>query len=275
MTREEKVERLQQLHAGPEVLLFPNAWDAGSAKILTALGFKAIATTSGGYAFSTGRQDVASELTREGILENARAIAAATHLPVSADLQNGFGDDPGACAETIRLAYEAELAGGSIEDASDDPQKPIYDFALSVDRVAAAAEIAHRLGFVLTARAENFLHGRNDLDDTIRRLQAFEKAGADVLYAPALPDMDAIRSVCASVSKPVNVLMGLRGATYSVEELKAAGVRRVSVGGSMARAAFGALVRAGREMLEQGTFTYGGDAVPSADMARYMAGGGS
>jgi 2-methylisocitrate lyase-like PEP mutase family enzyme len=274
MTREAKVQTLRQLHEGPEVLLFPNAWDAGSAKILTALGFKAIATTSGGYAFSTGRQDVASELTREGILENARSIARATHLPVSADLQNGFGDKPEACAETIRLACEAGLAGGSIEDASDDPQKPIYDFALSVERVTTAAEAAQRLGFVLTARAENFLHGRNDPDDTIRRLQAFEKAGADVLYAPALPDIDAIRRVCASVEKPVNVLMGLRGATYSVEELKVAGVRRVSVGGSMARAAFGALVRAAHEMLDQGTFTYAGDAVPSAEMSRYMAGGG-
>lgn len=271
MSREEKFETLRRLHEGPDAFVIPNAWDAGSAKILAALGFTAIATTSGGYAFSIGKQDVAAELTREGILGNAASIAAATHLPVSADLQNGFGDSPEACAETIRRACEAGLAGGSIEDATDDPSNPIYDFSFSVERVAAAAETAHKLSFLLTARAENFLHGIADLEDTIRRLQAYERAGADVLYAPVLPDIEAIRTVCASVTKPVNVLMGLAGATYSVAELQAAGARRISVGGSFARAALGGLIRAAREVSEDGTFDYAADAVSSSELARCFA----
>lgn len=271
MTREEKVAAFRKLHEGPRAFLIPNPWDAGSARILTALGFEALATTSAGYAFSIGRRDSAPSITREDILANARAIAEATHVPVSADMQNGFGHDPEACGESVRRACEVGLAGGSIEDAIGDPEHPIYDFQHAVERVAAAVESARNGNFVLTARAENFLHGRPDLDDTIRRLQAFAEAGADVVYAPGITDLDAIRTVCSAVSKPVNVVMGLKGVTHTVSELKEAGARRISVGGSLARAAYGALLRAGREMKEQGTFTYVADAIPSAEMAKYMA----
>jgi 2-methylisocitrate lyase-like PEP mutase family enzyme len=207
------------------------------------------------------------------MLTNAKAIVDATHLPVSADLQNMFGRTPRECAETVRLAAGVGLAGGSIEDATDDPAKPIYDFSVAVERVAAAVEAARAHRFFLTARAENFLHGRPDLDDTIRRLQAFEKAGADVLFAPWLPSLEAIREVCASVGKPVNVVMGIKGATFSVAELAAAGVKRISVGGTFARAALGAFIRAAREVKEKGTFTYVTDALPHADANAIMAKG--
>jgi len=269
-TRQEKFNVLRALHERPGAFIIPNPWDAGSAKILAALGFEALATTSAGCAFSRGYLDSAPEMTRDVILENAREIVEATALPVSADLQNGFGHSPDTCAETIRLAAIVGLAGGSIEDSTGDPQNPIYDFQLATERVAAAAEGAHASEFLLTARAENFLHGRPDLDDTIRRLQSFSKAGADVLYAPGLSSLEAIRAVCASVSKPVNVVMGLVGVTCSVEELAAAGVRRISVGGSFARAALGGLVRAAREVQEKGTFTYAADALASAEVKRYL-----
>jgi 2-methylisocitrate lyase-like PEP mutase family enzyme len=269
-TRQEKFNVFQTLHQRPGAFVIPNPWDAGSAKILAALGFEALATTSAGCAFSRGYLDSAPEMTRDVILQNAKEIVEATSLPVSADLQNGFGHTPNICAETIRLASAVGLAGGSIEDSTGDPKNPIYDFQLATERVAAAAEAAHASQFLLTARAENFLHGRPDLDDTIRRLQSFSKAGADVLYAPGLTSLDAIRAVCASVSKPVNVLMGLAGATFSVEELAAAGTKRISVGGSLARAALGALVRAAREVKEKGTFTYAADALLSAEVKRYL-----
>ncbi|TMQ56792.1 MAG: isocitrate lyase/phosphoenolpyruvate mutase family protein, partial [Candidatus Eisenbacteria bacterium] len=218
-TREQKYEVFRALHERAGIFVIPNPWDAGSARILTALGFEALATTSAGYAFSAGRPDEVSALTREGLLENAKAIVEATHLPVSADMQNGFGQAPEACAEMVRLAAGVGLAGGSIEDATEDPKAPIYELKLAVERVAAAAEAARACHFMLTARAENYLHGRADLDDTVRRLQAFAEAGADVLYAPGLPSMDAIRRVCASVApKPVNVLMGRSADTYSLEE---------------------------------------------------------
>jgi 2-methylisocitrate lyase-like PEP mutase family enzyme len=270
VTRNQKYEAFRTLHKRPGAFVIPNPWNAGTARILTVLGFEALATTSAGYAFSIGRPDSTTELTRDGILENARAIVEATELPVSADLQDGFGQSPDICAATIRLASDAGLAGGSIEDATGDSQDPIYEFELAVDRVAAAAEAAHQCRFLLTARAENFLHGRPNLDDTIRRLQFFAEAGADVLYAPGLPDLEAIREVCASVSKPVNVLMGLKGATFSVEELAAAGVKRISVGGAFARAALGAFVRAAREVKDQGTFTFAADAIPHAEVSGYM-----
>jgi 2-methylisocitrate lyase-like PEP mutase family enzyme len=234
------------------------------------LGFEALATTSAGYAFAAGRRDSAASLTRDEILQNARSIVDATHLPVSADLEDGFGRSPEVCAETIRLASDIGLVGGALEDATGDPNDPIYDFSLAVERVAAAAKTAHDCDFVLTARSENFLHGRPDLDDTIRRLQAFAEAGADILYAPGLPDLEAIRKVCASVSKPVNVVMGLKGPTFSVEELAAVGVKRISVGGSLARAALGAFVRAALEVKEKGTFTYAADALPHAEAKAYM-----
>lgn len=270
MTRDEKYKAFRALHERPGIFVIPNPWDAGTARILTALGFEALATTSAGYAFAAGLHDSTAVLTREGILENAKAILEATPLPVSADLQDGFGQWPETCAETIRLAAEIGLAGGSIEDATGDPANPIYEFQLSVERVAAAAKAAHESQFLLTARAENFLHGRPDLDDTIRRLRAFDEAGADVLYAPGLTSLDAIRAVCQSVSKPVNVVMGLKGATFSVEELGAVGVKRISVGGSFARAALGAFIRAAHEVKDKGTFTYAAEAIPHVEVSSYM-----
>jgi 2-methylisocitrate lyase-like PEP mutase family enzyme len=272
MTQVEKYEVFQALHQRPGVFVIPNPWNAGSATILAALGFEALATTSAGYAFNAGLQDSPLALTRDGILANAKSIVDATELPVSADLQNGFGRGPDACAETIRLAAQAGLAGGSIEDSTGEANEPIYDFKLAVERVAAAAEAARNSHFLLTARAENFLCGRADLHDTIRRLQAFAEAGADVLYAPGLPSLDAIREVCASVPKPVNVLMGLKGATYTVEELGAAGAKRISVGGSLARAALGAFVRAAREIKDKGTFTFAQDAISHAYVTGLMKG---
>lgn len=270
MIREQKYKAFKALHERAGTFVLPNPWNAGSAKILTALGFEALATTSAGYAFSIGQEDSASDLTRDGVLANAKEIVEATHLPVSADLQNGFGPSPETCSETIRLASSIGLAGGSIEDATGHPSVPIYDFQLAVERVEAAAETAQTHQFLLTARAENFLHGRPNLDDTIRRLQAFADAGADVLYAPGLTTLEAIREVCSSVSKPVNVLMGFEGATFSVEELAAAGVKRISVGGSLARAALGAFLRAAREVKEKGTFDYAAEAITHTEASAYM-----
>jgi 2-methylisocitrate lyase-like PEP mutase family enzyme len=270
VTREQKYDAFKALHERKGIFLIPNPWDAGTAKILTAIGFEALATTSAGYAFSVGRRDSTSDLNREGILENAKAIVEATHLPVSADLQDGFGPSPETCAATIRLAAGIGLAGGSIEDASGDPTAPIYDLQLAVERIEAAAEMAHTHQFLLTARAENYLHDRPNLDDTIRRLHSFAEAGADVLYAPGLPTLAAIRELCAAVSKPVNVLMGLKGTTFSIDELQAAGVKRISVGGSFARAAFGAFLRAAREVKDKGTFTYATEAISHTEITSYM-----
>jgi 2-methylisocitrate lyase-like PEP mutase family enzyme len=270
MTREQKYKAFKALHERTGTFVIPNPWNAGTAKILTALGFEALATTSAGYAFSIGQEDSTANLTRDGILANAKEIVEATHLPVSADLQDGFGPSPETCSETIRLASAIGLAGGSIEDATGNPSAPIYDFQLAVERVEAAAETARTHQFLLTARAENFLHGRLNLDDTIRRLQSFADAGADVLYAPGLATLEAIREVCTSVSKPVNVLAGLQGKTFSVEDLAAAGVKRISLGGSFARAALGAFVRAAREVKEKGTFTFGIEAIPHAEASAYM-----
>ncbi|MCZ6774221.1 MAG: isocitrate lyase/phosphoenolpyruvate mutase family protein [Proteobacteria bacterium] len=267
----EKFKSFKPLHERPGVFVIPNPWDAGTARILTALGFEALATTSAGFAFSIGRRDSIAGLTRDEILGNARAIVDATHLPVSADLEDGFGSAPETCAETIKLAAAAGLVGGSIEDATGNPENPIFEFEHAVERVAAACEVATGLPFFVTARAENFLHGRPDLDDTIRRLQAFEKAGADVVYAPGLPGLDAIRSVCAAVEKPVNVVMGLKGAAFTVEDLQDAGVKRISVGGAFARAALGAFMRAAIEVKDKGTFTFSADAIPGAEASGYMA----
>jgi 2-methylisocitrate lyase-like PEP mutase family enzyme len=273
VSQHDKATRFRALHARADAFVIPNPWDAGSARILTSLGFEALATTSAGFAFSIGRPDGAAAITRDDTLANARAIVEASDLPVSADLESGFGETPKAVAETIRLAAEVGLVGGSIEDATYDPQRPIYDIAQAVERVAAGIEAARALPFpfTLTARAENFLFGRRDLDDTILRLQAFEKAGADVLYAPGLTDLDAIRTVCASVSKPVNVVMGLKGRSFSVEELSAAGVRRISVGSALCRAALGGFIRAAREIKEHGTFTFANDAMAFAEINALMA----
>jgi 2-methylisocitrate lyase-like PEP mutase family enzyme len=272
-----KGEAFQQLHNGPGAFVIPNPWDAGSARILTALGFKALTTTSAGLAFTLGRRD--GSMTRDETLANARAIVDATDLPVAADLENGFGHAPEDAAETIRLAGEfAGLVGGSIEDATGETKRPIYELAHAVERVAAAAEAARRLPFpfVLVGRAENYLHGRRDLDDTIRRLQAYEAAGADALYAPGLTRADDIRTVCHSVSKPVNVLMGLSdpaGNAFSVTELAALGVRRISVGSALNRAALGAFIRAARELKDSGTFTFNKNAAPFDEVSNYMSGG--
>ena len=257
-----KFELFKKLHERPGVFVIPNPWDAGSARILTSLGFEALATTSGGLALSLGRRDSAQGLSREQVLANAQAIVEATPLPVSADLEDGFGPSPEECAETIRLAASVGLVGGSIEDATGDKADPIFEFQRAVDRVAAAANAALSLPFILTARAEGLLWGRPDLDDIIRRLQAFSAAGAHVLFAPGLPSLDSIRTVCSAVDKPVNVVMGLKGAPYSVDELGAAGVKRISVGGSFARAAMSAFIRAAKEVKEQGTFTYASDSIP-------------
>jgi len=259
------------LSAVADAFIIPNPWDAGSARILAGLGFEALATTSAGFAFSLGRRD--GGVTRDEVLAHCRSIAEATDLPVAADLENCFGDDPKTVAETIRLAAATGIVGGSVEDASRDERRPIYDYSLAVERVAAAVEAARALpfAFTLTARAENFLHGRADLDDTIRRLRAYAKAGADVLYAPALPSLDAIRMVCTAVApRPVNVLAGIKGLAFPVSEHAAAGVRRISLGGSLSRLAFGALIGAAREMREKGTFTFIDRVAPTAEVAGFM-----
>jgi 2-methylisocitrate lyase-like PEP mutase family enzyme len=261
-SQSEKGQAFAVLHARPGCFVIPNPWDAGTARLLAGLGFEALATTSAGLAFALGRRDGA--VGREAVLENARDIVAATELPVSADLENGYGDAPETAAETIQLAAETGLLGGSIEDATGRKDAPIYDFELAVERVAAAVEAARALPhpFVLTARAENFLHGRPDLHDTIRRLQAFEGAGADVLYAPGLRSREDIQAVVDAVKRPVNVVMGLQGVALTVEELAEIGVKRISVGSALSRAALGAFLRAAREIREAGAFTFADEAAP-------------
>ena len=271
LAQAEKGKRFQELHRRPGCFVIPNPWDAGSARLLAALGFEALATTSSGFAYSLGRRD--GETTRDELLAHLRMLVAATDLPVSADLEKCFGDDPATVAETIRLAAATGIVGGSVEDFSGDRRRPIYDFGHAVERVAAAAEAARALPFpfVLTARAENFLHDRPDLDDTVKRLQAFEKAGADALYAPLLPDLAAIRTVCAAVSKPVNVLAGRP--LLSVAELAGAGVKRISLGGLLSRAALGGLLRAVHEIKERGTFGFAKDAASGAELGKLFAPG--
>ncbi|MEM1362138.1 MAG: isocitrate lyase/phosphoenolpyruvate mutase family protein [Pseudomonadota bacterium] len=270
MDQSEKYERFKALHSGDGAFVIPNPWDVGSAKILDHMGFEALATTSAGYAFTKGKRASHATLDRAEILKNAAEIVAATNLPVSADLEEGFGADPQACAETIKLAADMGLVGGSIEDATGDPDAPIFEFSMAVSRIEAAADAARDLPFLLTARAENHIWGRPNLDDTIRRLQAYSEAGADVLYAPGLPDLKAIKTVCDALDKPVNVLMGIGGNRYSVAELSEAGVARVSVGGSMARAAWGAFMRAAEEVKTKGTFDYADDTVPDQEIGSLM-----
>jgi 2-methylisocitrate lyase-like PEP mutase family enzyme len=255
-TQNEKALVFRALHQGPGAFVIPNPWDAGSARILTGLGFKALATSSGASAGVLGRRD--GQVTREEALAQAHAIVGATDLPVSADLEKGFGDSPAAAAETIHLAAEAGLVGGSIEDATGDKDKPLYDIGHATERVEAAARAARILSFpfTLTARAENFVRGNPDLEDTIKRLQAFEKAGADVLFAPCLPDLASVRAVCAAVSKPVNFMVGIKGKSFTVAELEVAGIRRISLGTSLYRVAMSGLLDAAREVKETGTFDY-------------------
>ena len=262
--------KFRKLHDGPGAFLIANAWDAGSARILAGLGFQALATSSGACAAVLGRRD--GSVTRDEALAHARAIVDATELPVSADLEKCFADAPAAAAETIRLASNIGLAGGSIEDATGNKDKPLYDFTHAVERVAAAVEAARNTGFVLTARSENFLRGNPDLDDTIRRLQAFEQAGADVLMAPGLPDLAAVRAVCAALKKPFNFMAGIRGKSFPVKELEAAGVRRISFATSLYRAAMSGLIDAAREVREQGSFGYLERVLTTPELNSYMEG---
>jgi 2-methylisocitrate lyase-like PEP mutase family enzyme len=267
----EKAARFLDLHQAGQPLLLPNPWDQGSAKLLASLGFQALATTSSGFAATLGRLD--GSVTREEAIGHAASIVAATELPVSADLENAFADDPAGVAATLRLALDAGLAGCSVEDSTGRRDTPIYDGGLAAERVAAAAEVAHGgpVRLVLTARAENFLHGRPDLADTIGRLQAFQAAGADVLYAPGLSRLEDIRQVVASVDRPVNVLALPNAPT--VAELAAAGVARISVGGAFAFAALGAVVEAARELREQGTYGFWKLAGAGSSGARSAFGG--
>ena len=266
----DKAARFRALHQGPGAFVIPNPWDAGSARILAGLGFTALATSSGASAGILGRRD--GKVTRAEALAHARAIVEATDLPVSADLEKGFGDAPGAAAETIRLAAEVGLVGGSIEDATGDSARPLFDLAQATARVAAAVQAARALPFpfTLTARAENFIRGNPSLDDTIARLQAFERAGADVLFAPGLPDLAAVRAVCAAVSKPVNFMAGIRGKSFTVGELEAAGVKRISLGSSLYRMAMTGLLTAAREVKDSGTFGYVDHMVPTPELNTLM-----
>jgi 2-methylisocitrate lyase-like PEP mutase family enzyme len=255
-SQSDKAARFRALHQGAGAFVIPNPWDAGSARILAGLGFQALATSSGASAGILGRRD--GKVRREEALAQFRGIVDATDLPVAADLEKGFGDAPAVAAETIRLAAEVGLVGGSIEDATGDKDKPLFDIGQATERVAAAAEAARalRFPFTFTARAENFLRGNPSLDDTIKRLQAFEKAGADVLFAPGLPDLASVRAVCAAVTKPFNFMVGIRGKSFTVAELEAAGVKRISLATSLYRAAMSGLVDAAREVKDKGTFGY-------------------
>jgi 2-methylisocitrate lyase-like PEP mutase family enzyme len=270
-TQAEKARIFRALHARDSAFIIPNPWDAGTARLLASLGFEALATTSAGYAFSVGQCD--GTIGRDDALAHSAAIVAATDLPVSADLESGFGDSAEAIAETFRRAAQAGLAGASIEDVPQHTAGAVYELELAVDRVRAAAEVTRSLPFpfTLTARAENYLVGRPDLKDTIRRLQAYQEAGADVLYAPGLTSKDDIAAVVRSVHRPVNVLMGLQGAQLTLAELSALGVKRVSVGRARARAALGAFLRAAREMKEHGTFSFAQQAVSYRDISAMFA----
>jgi 2-methylisocitrate lyase-like PEP mutase family enzyme len=255
-TEQSRVDRFRALHADPGIFVVPNPWDAASARMLAGLGFQALATSSGAAAAVVGRRD--GTLSRDEALAHMRAIVDAVAIPVAGDLENGYGDRPEDAAETIRRAAAAGLAGGSIEDSPSDRSTAVYDLAHATARVEAAAAAAREApsGFVLTARAENFIRGRRDLADTIARLQAYERAGADVLFAPGLPDLEAVRTVCAAVTKPVNFMAGIRGASFSVSELQDAGVKRISTAASLYRAAVQGLLDAAREIRASGTFTY-------------------
>jgi 2-methylisocitrate lyase-like PEP mutase family enzyme len=267
LTQAEKGLTFRALHAQDAAFIVPNPWDVGTARLLAHLGFEALATTSAGYAFSVGRRD--NTIDREEMMAHVSAIAAATDLPVSADLENGYGDTPEIVAQTIRLAADAGLVGGSIEDVSGRADGAVYEVGHAASRIRAAAEVVRTLPFrfTLTARAENYLVGRPDLKDTINRLQAYQEAGADVLYAPGLKTKEDIAAVVRSVDRPVNVIMGLEGVQMSVTELSALGVKRVSVGSALSRAALGAFLRAAREMREHGTFRFAEDAVSYRDIS--------
>ena len=273
-SQHDKADAFRALHERDSAFIIPNPWDVGTARLLATLGFEALATTSAGYAFSVGRRD--NTIDREEMMAHCQAIAEASDLPVSGDLENGYGDSPETAAETIRLAGEAGLVGGSIEDSINRlGEAPLYEIEHAAERVRAAAEAARSLPFTftLTGRAENFLVGRPDLGDAIARLQAYQEAGADVLYAPGLARREDIESVVRSVDRPVNVVMGLQGVQLSLAELSAIGARRISVGSALARAAFGAFLRASREMKGGGTFAFAEDAVPYPELSKMFPGG--
>ena len=272
MSQSEKARIFRSLHEAPETFVIANAWDAGSARILMALGFKALATSSGACAGVLGRRDGA--VTRDEALAHAKAIVDATDLPVSADLEKGFGDSPEAAAETIRLAAGIGLVGASIEDATGDPARPLFDADHARDRIVAAVAAARSVAFpfTLTARAENYLRGNPDLEDTIRRLRSFEAAGADVLMAPGLPDLEAVRAVCAALSRPVNFMAGIKGKSFTVAALSDAGVKRVSLATSLYRAAMTGLVNAAKEVAEGGTFGYLDDTLATPGLNAFMRG---
>jgi 2-methylisocitrate lyase-like PEP mutase family enzyme len=266
-TQKQKAELFRALHHGSKAFIIPNPFDVGSARILAHLGFSALATTSAGFAFTLGRKD--GSIDRDEMLRHVGVIVGAVDLPVSADLENGYGDEPKTCAETIRLAALTGLVGGSIEDRPPRPANAVYEYGHAVERVRAAAEAANALPFpfTLTARAENYLCGHPDLSDTIKRLQGFQEAGAHVLYAPGLKTKEDIATLVRSVDRPVNVVMGLEGIELTADDLSALGVKRISVGSALSRAALGALVRAAREMKESGTFTFAAEAIPYPQIA--------
>lgn len=270
-TQAEKARAFRALHERDGAFIIPNPWDRGSAALLERLGFEALATTSAGHAFSMGRLD--SSLDRFDVMAHVATIVEAADLPVSADLESGFGEDPASVAETYRLAASVGLVGASIEDASGRAEAPIRGMASAADRVRAAAEAVRALPFpfTLTARAENYLHGRPDIADTVARLQAYQEAGADVLYAPGLTTREEIATVVRSVDRPVNVLMGLAGVSLSLADLSSLGVKRVSVGSALSRAAYGAFLRAAREMKERGTFEFADEAVSFKDIGALLA----
>lgn len=270
VSQQEKAVRFRALHQGPGVFILPNPWDFGSARLLAGLGFQALATSSAASACAIGRRD--GQLTREQALAHARQIVDATDLPVSADLEHGFGDRPEAVAETIRLAAEAGLVGCTIEDATRNPQHPLYEESLAVERIAAGAEAARALPFpfALTARAHNFLYPNPSLEATIRRLQAFEKAGAEVLFAPGLPDVASVRAVCEAISKPFNFMVGIKGKSFSVAELAAAGVKRISLATSLYRAAMSGLLKAAREAKDKGQFSFVDTSAATAELMEIM-----
>jgi 2-methylisocitrate lyase-like PEP mutase family enzyme len=271
-TQHDKAIRFRALHEAPGAFVIANAWDTGSARVLAGIGFAALATSSGAAAGTLGRRD--GMLTRDEALAHCRAIVAATDLPVSADLEKGFGDTPEIAAETIRMAAAAGLVGGSIEDFSGDSAKPLFDPAHAAERVAAAAEAARGFPFpfTLTGRAENFLRGNPDLDDTIRRLKSFEAAGADVLMAPGLPDLDAVRAVCSALSRPFNFMAGIKGKSFSVATLAEAGVKRISLASSLYRAAMTGLLQAAREVKDHGTLSYIDGTIPTPELNAFFAG---
>lgn len=270
VSQAEKAKKLRALHEAPGAFVIPNPWDAGSARLLEALGFQSLATSSGAKAGVLGKRD--GKVTREESLANAKLIVEATDLPVAADLEKGFGDAPDAAAETIRQACAVGLVGGSIEDATGNRDKPLFDIDAATARVAAAVKAARSLPipFVLTARAEGFLRGVADLGDVIKRLQAYEAAGADVLFAPGLPDLAAVKKVCGSLKKPFNFMVGIKGKSFSKPELEAAGVKRISLATSLYRAAMTGLLEAAKEVKERGTFTYLDRTISTPDFNAFM-----